>query len=339
MMNSKIKQDINLAKFTSMGLGGNAKYLSEVHSEDDLIESLTFAKENQLRILMIGEGNNLIFSDWGFDGIVLVNKIKGIKKIDNNTYQVGAGEDWDDFVEFAVDKNLSGIECLSKIPGTVGASPVQNIGAYGQEVSETLINVSAIKLDDLEVVTLENKQCNFSYRSSIFKSEPNKYFITYVTFKLKDENLNPPFYDSLTRYLDEHDIKSYSPKSIREAVCAIRKNKLPDPKQVKNCGSFFINPSVNKAHGHGLKLEYPDLPSWENDDGTVKISAAWLIEKAGFKDYHHKNGMATWKHQPLVIVNEHADHTADLIEFKNEIIHKVENKFGITLSMEPSLIT
>ena len=333
-----ILKDINLGKYSSMGLGGDAKYLVEVSNVVEINEALNFAKEHSLKTMMIGGGNNLIFSDHGFDGLILINNFMGISQLDDLTFKVGAGEDWDEFVELTCSKNLSGIECLTKIPGKMGSAPIQNIGAYGQEIKNSLVEVEVYDTEKREVSMLKNDQCDFSYRNSIFKKNPGKYFVLNVTIKLKTEHLNPPFYKSLESYLEENNIKDYSPTSIKNAVSTIRLVKLPDPKSIKNCGSFFTNPIVDKTKFEDIIEKFPELPHWEEKDGRYKLSAAWMLESCGFKDYHDKNGMATWKNQPLVVVNENAKSINDLLEFKDLLVSTVNQKFNIKLEMEPVLI-
>ena len=332
-----ILKDQNLAKYSSMGLGGDAKYLSEIKNLDDIEEAVSFAEEHDLKTIMIGGGNNLIFSDKGYDGLVMINDIKGISNLGDNTFKVGAGEDWDEFVKFTVDKNLSGIECLSKIPGKMGSAPIQNIGAYGQEIKDTLTEVEVFNTEENKVEIIKNYESEFSYRNSIFKKNIGKYLILTITVKLNTEYIKPPLYESLQKYMDENNISDYSPASIRRAVISVRMAKLPDPKEIKNCGSFFINPIISEELQQEIIREYPDMPNWRQENG-YKISAAWLLDKCGFKDFHYDNGMATWKNQPLVVVNEHAKTTSDLLEFRDILTDSVKNKFGIELKMEPVLI-
>lgn len=332
-----ILENVNLGKYSSMGLGGDAKYLIEIHNLEEIKEALDFAENKFLKTIMIGGGNNLIFSDNGFDGLVMVNSIPGISLVGDNTFRVGAGEDWDEFVKFTVDKNLSGIECLSKIPGKMGSAPIQNIGAYGQEIKDTLVEVEVFNTEENKVEIIVNSDCDFSYRNSVFKKHLTKYLILNVTIKLNNKFLKPPFYENLQKYLDQNNITDYSPASIRKAVIDIRMSKLPDPKEVKNCGSFFVNPIIDSELHNTLISKYPDMPNWEQANG-FKVSAAWLLEQCGFRDFHYDNGMATWRNQPLVVVNEHAKSVSDLIEFKDILFNSVKAKFGIELKMEPVLI-
>lgn len=337
-------ENVPLGAYSTMRLGGNAAFLTEINSRNELPEAINWANERQLPIVMIGTGSNLFWADSGYPGLVLVNKIMGvdIKPADDANYYatVGAGENWDDFVKLTVDKGLTGIEFLSLIPGTVGATPVQNVGAYGQEVSSTIITIEAFDRQKNKIVNLRASECEFGYRSSCFKySQRGRYFITGVTFYLTFGNPKPPFYGAVEQYAHEHDYAKVTPKAGREAVIAIRSAKLPDPAKVANNGSFFANPIIDGAQFIQIHADYQEVSYWNTEDNRVKISAAWLIEQAGFKDFHdEETGMATWATQPLVLVNEHAQSTADLLKFKEKIVQAIQNKFGITLEQEPELI-
>ncbi len=339
-----MRSDVPLSEYSTMRLGGKATYLCDITDRHDIPNALQWAKEKNLPVIMIGDGSNIIWSDKGFEGLVLVNKIKGfnIVKADNESsyVEVGAGENWDNVVERCVDAQLSGIEALSLIPGTTGATPVQNVGAYGQEVADTLVSVDVYDSHKHEFITILAEDCEFGYRTSRFKTtDRGRFFITSLKFHLRNEPPKPPFYNALQKALDERDITEYTPRIIRETVIAVRKSKLPDPKEVANNGSFFANPIVSKAKYDTIKLKHDNVPGWPTSDGKVKIPAAWLIEKVGFKNFHDKKtGMATWHLQPLVLINEKATHTADLIQFRDRIIKDVQLTFGITLEQEPELI-
>jgi UDP-N-acetylmuramate dehydrogenase len=265
-----------------------------------------------------------------------------IKKADPETYYVtvGAGENWDKVVARTVARGLHGIECLSLIPGTAGATPIQNVGAYGQEVSQTLVSVEAYDTKTGNFVTIPAEACDFAYRSSRFKGKDRgRFYIVSLTFCLTQENPQPPFYDALQRYIDQMKITDFTPKTIREIVIAIRSSRLPDPAKVANNGSFFGNPIISTTKYKALKKKFPDVKAWKNADGSYKIPAGWLLETAGYKGFHDlKTGMATWEHQALVLVNEKAETTADLLAFKGRIVRDIEHKFDITLEQEPELL-
>lgn len=339
-----ILENVPLSVHSTMRLGGNAAFATDVNTRQDILEAVAWANERRLPILMIGHGSNIIWGDKGFDGLVLFNKFEGLEffeEDDENIYlSAGAGEVWDGVVKRASDKGFSGIEQLSLIPGTVGATPVQNVGAYGREIKDVLTTIEAYDLKENAFVTIPASDCEFAYRSSRFKTtDKGRFLITKVTLHLTKTPLSPPFYASLESYLEEHEITDYSPKSIREAVIAIRTSKLPDPSKVANVGSFFHNPIIESTKAFKLIDKYPDTPHWPQTNGDTKFSAAWFIEQAGFKDYHDEvTGMATWATQPLVLVNEKAESTKSVLDFKKKIVDAVDQKFGIILQQEPEFI-
>jgi len=340
----KIRENVSLRNYSTMRLGGAARYLADVKNHQDLQQAVNWAADNQLPIIMIGRGSNIIWRDEGFSGLVLVNKFKGREVLaeDNHsaTLKIAAGENWDETVKWTVDKKLSGIEYMSLIPGTVGAAPVQNVGAYGGELAYTLLELEAFDAQFKTFVKLQNHECGFSYRSSRFKTtDRGRFFITSITLNLRKAPPAPPFYNSLQRYLDENGISKYSSKTIREAVIEIRRAKLPDPEKVSNNGSFFTNPIVEAAKFEELKRTYPEIKGWAVADGRVKIAAAWLVEQAGFKGVRDpETGMATWPKQALVLVNENARGASDLLAFRQKILDKVQQMFGIALEQEPEIL-
>jgi len=339
----EIKKNIALSDYSTMKLGGYAAALVEVNNAIELTEALNFAVQNSLSILTIGQGSNIIWRDEGFDGLVIVNKIKGLDVIsedDSSTYiTIGAGERWDEIVGKCVTMGLSGIECLSLIPGTAGATPIQNVGAYGQDISQTLVTIQAYDCQINSMVTLTGSDCNFGYRASRFNTtDKNRFIICSITLMLSKNNPLPPFYNSLSSYLETHAIKEYSPSILREAVIAIRNSKLPDPMLIPNCGSFFQNPIVDVSVLSDLKEIYPTIPSWTDNDQN-KLSAAWLIEQSGFANYYdQETGIATYEFQPLVLINRSAKSTSDLIKFADKIKNAIKERFNIELNMEPLLL-
>ena len=342
-MSMQLFEDVSLKDHSTMRLGGDARYLTTVNSQDELAEAVKWAQENQQPILAIGDGSNLIFRDSGWEGLVIVMKIPGYEVIKDDEHisviRIGGGENWDETVRRTVDSGLSGIEALSLIPGTAGAAPVQNIGAYGQEVAQTLEQVELYDPALNELKTLTNKECIFKYRDSIFKHEAGeRYIITAITLRLSKSQMQPPFYDSLQRRLDENGVQEFTPAAIREAVIAIRSQKLPDPRQVANTGSFFKNPHIKKQQYETLKKTYPDMPGHESSDGLIKVPAGWLMEQAGFRDFRHDNGMGTYEKHALVFVNYSAHSYRDLALFKKEVIDKVRQLFGIELIQEPETV-
>jgi UDP-N-acetylmuramate dehydrogenase len=343
----QILENVPLGLHSTMRLGGTARYYGEVTSRTDIEEAVSWAVEHQMPPLMIGGGSNIIWRDEGFEGLLLVNKMMEYHEFpedDLNTYlTVGAGENWDSVVERSVKSGLSGIEALSLIPGAAGATPVQNVGAYGQEIADTLVSIQAYDLHTRSFLTMPAMDCAFGYRTSRFKTtDRDRYFITSLTLHLTRENPKPPFYPALSDYFakNNHPGDVYTPQEVRDAVIAIRSAKLPDPAVVANNGSFFANPIIEETLLLDLQVIYPNMPHWPTDTpGMMKIPAAWLIEQSGFKDYHDADtGMATWARQPLVLVNEKAKSTADLLAFKQKIVNAVQQKFQITLEQEPELL-
>ncbi len=337
-------ENVPLSSYSTMRLGGKARYLTEINDRSEVEKVVTWAEAQNLPIIMIGTGSNIVWGDKGFNGLVMVNKIMGFE-VQNETetdafVTIGAGESWDGVVERIVKLGYSGVEELSLIPGTTGATPVQNVGAYGREISETLATLTAYDKTTKQLVTLRGSDCQFGYRASRFKTtDRGRFFITSITLHVTKDGPKQPFYQSVQRYFADHGIGDRTIQAVRDAVIAIRTAKLPDPAKVANNGSFFENPIIDEVQGKSLIEDYPDLAYWRLDDGSIKISAAWLVEHAGFKDVHDEaTGMATWANQPLVLVNEHATSTANLLAFRQKIIDSVAQKFGITLKQEPEYI-
>lgn len=336
-----IREQVLLKDFSTMRLGGPARALVEVTEKNELQEAVGWAESRNLPWLVLGGGSNVIFSG-GYNGLVIVNRISGFKVIQENdqgaTLQIGAGENWDNVVERSVNMNLHGIEFLSAIPGTTGATPVQNVGAYGAQLSDVFIELEAYDTSAKTFTKIAKSECNFSYRNSIFKSPKDRhYIITSITLRLSKQMPTPPFYESLQQYLDQHHVTAFTPQTIRDAVCAVRAHKLPDPAIVANTGSFFKNPIIPAVDAQKIIAAHPAIPHWPMPDDKIKLAAGWLIENAGLKDYH-AHGMATYLHHALVLVNESAKSYADLAAFRQEIIDRVQKKFGVTLEQEPELI-
>jgi len=338
-------QNVPLKDYSTMRLGGTARYAVEVASRDELKQSVDFATSQNMPWIIIGTGSNVIWRDEGFDGLLIVNKISGYEvneRDEENVYiTVGGGENWDSVVARSVESGLSGIEALSLIPGTAGATPVQNVGAYGQEIGNVLLSAEVYDTQTGKFTFLSKYDCKFGYRDSIFKHEGRgRYAIAAITLHLLKTNPEPPFYQAVERYFAENNITEINPAAIRDAVITIRSGKLPDVAKVANNGSFFANPIVDEGKLVQLQADFPDIAFWKLEGGlAAKLSAAWMIEKAGFKDAHDTvTGMATWATQPLVLVNESAKSTDDLLNFKQMIVDKVQTMFGITLVQEPELL-
>lgn len=339
-----ILQNVPLKLHSTMRLGGDAAYLTEVTTRHEVAEAIEWAGQNNLPVIMIGGGSNIVWRDEGFPGLIIVNKILRFEEQqeDEENYYVtiGAGENWDSVVERVTAKGMTGVEALSLIPGTAGATPVQNVGAYGQEIADTLVSVEAYDKETKQFINIPAIDCAFAYRDSRFKNtDRGRFFITAITLHLIHGNPQPPYYRVLQSYLEERQITQATPQIVREAVIAIRQSKLPDPAQVANNGSFFANPIIDEATFIQLQADHPNIPGWPMPDNSVKIPAAWLLEQAGFKDFHDpETGMATWHAQPLVMVNENAQSTAHLLAFRQKILDTVQQQFGITLVQEPELL-
>lgn len=334
-----IHQSIPLKNYTTMKLGGNARFMTEVRTADEVQAICKNAKSQNLPVYILGGGSNTIVRDEGFNGIVIRIRVPGIEVVGDDLYsttvKVGAGEIWDDFVAWSVEHKLTGIEAMSAVPGTVGAAPVQNIGAYGQEVAETITELEAYDIESDQFVTLQNQDCQFAYRSSIFREESKgRYAITSVTFQLSKNLPQPPFYAALQKYFDENHISTFLHETVRQAVMAIRFEKLPDPADRPNAGSFFKNAVIEDWLLPDLQAENPDMPFYDMPGKRYKIPSGWLIEQAGFKG-QLISGMRVHDKNALVLINESAKSYADLEAARDAITTAVRDKFRIELEQEP----
>jgi UDP-N-acetylmuramate dehydrogenase len=334
-----IHTNIPLKNYTTMRLGGPARFMTDIHTPEEAAEVCRNAAAQHLPIFILGGGSNLIVRDEGFNGIVIRNRITGFDILSDDSshtvIKVGAGENWDEVVKRTVEMNLTGIEALSAIPGTAGAAPVQNIGAYGQEIAETLLSLEAYDTQTNQLVVLENADCSLSYRNSIFRSTAvGRYVITSITLQLFKASPQPPFYKALQDYFDAHNITLYTPQIIRDAVVAIRMDKLPDAAVRPNTGSFFKNAIVEEWQLTDLRKEYPDIPTYEMPDGRYKVPTGWLIEQAGLKG-QLIHGMRVHDKNALVLINESAASYQDLAAARAEIIGAVRDKFRIAIEQEP----
>lgn len=335
----EIHTDIPLRNYVTMRLGGNARFMTDLHSPEEIAEIVDRASSQNLPIYVLGGGSNTIVHDEGFNGIILRNRIPGFTVVNETpsetTIKVGAGEEWDSVVKRTVDLKLSGIECLSAIPGTAGAAPVQNIGAYGQEVADTLVSLEAYDTQSKQIISLSSAECKFSYRHSIFRGESaGRYIITSITLRLVKQPPVPPFYAAVQEYLDANGITIYTPQTLRDAVMAIRKDKLPDPKEHPNNGSFFKNAVIEDWQLHDLQAEYPDVPVYNMPGGMFKVPTGWLIEKVGLKG-QLLHGIRVHDKNALVLINESATSYGDLAAARDEIIGAVRDKFRIMIEQEP----
>ena len=313
--------------------------MATADSASDIVSLYRNARKENLPIFVLGGGSNVITHDEVFEGIVLLNKIKGfevISETDETTdVKIGAGEVWDEVVEKAIGLGLQGIEAMSGIPGTAGAAPVQNVGAYGQEIADTLISLEAYDSKTDTIVTISADECDFSYRNSIFRDkEKGRYCILNITLRLNKAEPKPPYYASLQKYIDENDIREVNLSVIRVAVLNIRSEKLPDPAELPSAGSFFKNALVEKWKLEELQKEYSDIPNYAMSDGRYKIPTGWLIDKAGLRGYR-SHGMRVYEKNALVLVNDSATGYDDLAAIREEIVQIVFDKFGIKIEQEP----
>lgn len=322
-----------------MRLGGDARFLAQATTVDDVRTIYTNAEKQGLSIFVLGGGSNVIARDEGYNGIVLLNQIKGFEVASDDkdivTLKIGAGEIWDDVVKKSVEMRLTGIEAMSGIPGTAGAAPVQNIGAYGQELSDTFVELEAFDSKTKEIVTLDDEACEFSYRHSIFRGKDRgRYCILTITLKLYRGILRPPYYPALQKYFEQLRIKPLVSQDIRDAVLAIRTDKLPNPAERPNTGSFFKNSLIEPWQLEQLRQEYPDMPCYDMPGNVCKVPTGWLIDRAGLRGKMLR-GMRVHDKNALVLINESATSYADLAAAREEIIQTVYDKFHIKIEQEP----
>lgn len=333
-----IQKNVLLKNYNTFGISVNAKRFISVNSVYELQQILKVEKD----IFLISGGSNMLLTK-DIDELVVHINIKGVS-IDNENENaayltVNSGENWHEFVLWCISQNYGGIENLSLIPGNVGTCPIQNIGAYGVEVKDTITKVEAIEIETGKLVQFSNKDCNFGYRNSIFKNElKGKYIITSVSFKLTTihHNLNSS-YGAIETELSLKKISKPSLKDISNAVIAIRKSKLPDPKEIGNSGSFFKNPVISSAQYLKLQKEYADLPGYKISDMEVKIPAGWLIEKAGFKGKRYGE-FGVHDKQALVLVNYGNASGREIYQLAEKIKETIVKKFEITLEIEVNII-
>lgn len=334
----KVREDVSIAQLTTMRLGGEARFVVEIEQPEEIEKALAFAQERGLPIWIMGEGANTIGRDEGFAGVIILNRIKGIEILTENDdgleIRARGGENWDDLVQFACERGYSGIEAMSAIPGTVGAAPVQNIGAYGQDIASVILRAEVYDLREKQFTTLSREEMKLGYRCTRFNQgvDKGRFVILSITIKLKKTNLAPPFYTSLQRYIDEHGVTDFSPRQIRAMVSEIRANKLPDPKLIPSAGSFFKNVLLDKAQAD--EAEKKEIPVWRNPDGSGKINSGWLIEACGLKG-RELYGFRVSEKAALILINEEAESYADLAKARTEIVETVRKKFGYSLEQEP----
>ena len=335
---NKVLSNFSIKDYNTFNIDVKSNKFISINTEDQLINYLTKNK-GQEDIFFLGGGSNVLFSK-DYNGTIVHLSLKGKEIIeesdDNIIVEVCSGENWHEFVMWSIENNYGGIENLSLIPGNVGAAPIQNIGAYGVELKDVFDSCRVLSRESNEIEHFNKDRCEFNYRSSIFKSkEKNKYVILSIRLKLSKEphsfNLT---YDSLKERFNSKEINL---SNISEEIIKIRKSKLPDPKKIGNCGSFFKNPIIESKKLEKLLQKYPKLPHHKSENGFYKIPAAWLIEKIGFKD-KSLGDVGVYIHQPLVIVNNGNASGSDILKFANSIKNSVREVFNIKLEEEVNII-
>tara|TARA_Y100000590_G_scaffold468815_1_gene653277 strand:- start:1426 stop:2436 length:1011 start_codon:yes stop_codon:yes gene_type:complete len=335
---NKISSNFSLKHYNTFNIDVRSDKFISINSEDQLIDFLSQHKGEE-NIFFLGGGSNVLFSK-DYNGTIIHISIKGKKIIeeldDKIIIEVSSGENWHDFVKWSIDNNYGGIENLSLIPGNVGAAPIQNIGAYGVELKDVFDSCRVLSIDSNEIKIFNKEECDFNYRSSVFKSsQKNKYVILSIRLKLTKEphsyNLS---YDSLRERFNDKEINL---SNISEEIVKIRESKLPDPKKIGNCGSFFKNPFIESEKLDILLEKYPKLPYNKIENGLYKIPAAWLIEKMGFKN-KSLGDAGVYINQPLVIVNNGNASGSDILNFANSIKNSVKENFNIDLEEEVNII-
>jgi UDP-N-acetylmuramate dehydrogenase len=332
-------EDASLVNRNTLRVDARATLLAEIRDASKLPELLDFPAVRHGRLLVLGEGSNMLFTS-DFEGTVLAMDTRGVQVEsdgDSARIAVAAGERWDDFVRWTLGQGYAGLENLILIPGTVGAAPIQNIGAYGCEVAEFVEGVEAWDTRERRVVTLNHATCAFAYRDSLFKHEPGRYIVTAVRFVLPRSRPLRTDYAGINEQLARMGVDKPAPFHVAEAVVHLRTRKLPDPAVIGNAGSFFKNPIVEAALADALKREHPELAAWPQPDGRCKLSAAWLIEAAGFKGVRDGDAGISNRHA-LVLVNHGHATGPQLWALAQRVMLGVREKFGVALEPEPVVI-
>jgi len=336
-----IKEFISLAEHTTFKVGGPARFFCSVADEGELVEAVSFAMKKSLPIFILGGGSNLLVSDKGFPGLVVKMEIVGIAEKGAGTsgsgaviIEAGAGEMWDSFVYWAVERGLHGIENLSAIPGTVGASPVQNIGAYGAEASQVISSVRALDTQAMKFVELSNADCQFDYRDSMFKHEKGRYVVVRVSFKLSTDAPVNIAYKDLQDHFEARAIAAPTLEQVRQAVIDVRWGKLPDWKLWGTAGSFFKNPIVTAEHFAELKKAHPGLPGYPETDGRVKVSLGWILDKICDVKGLCMDRACVYERQALVLVTLPGATAESVVELSNELMKRVKDRTGLDIECE-----
>lgn len=337
----EVQENYSLKNLNTFGIEVRTRYFASFENQNELKELLEWKKHKHLSLLLLGGGSNLLFTK-DYEGLVLQNKIKGLSiEKETSEYTVvkaGAGEIWHDLVLYAIKNKLGGIENLSLIPGTVGAAPIQNIGAYGVELKDHFEKLDAIEIESGKSKSFNLDECCFGYRNSIFKSsQKGKYIITHVYFKLSKKPEFKTSYGAIKDTLQDMKVQEISAEAISKAVIRIRQSKLPDPEIIGNAGSFFKNPEIPEEQFLKLKESNPDIPSYPVTPGIVKVPAGWLNEQCGWKGKRYGNA-GVHKDQALVLVNYGNASGKEIQELSQKIQASVLEKFGIKLETEVNII-
>jgi UDP-N-acetylmuramate dehydrogenase len=335
----EFKENVPLAEHTTFKIGGPARFFCRVRSEDELIEAARFAKDRKLRLFVLGGGSNVLISDKGFPGLVVKIELLGVEYRENGggtEVSASAGEMWDDLAAETVKRGLYGLENLSAIPGTVGAAPVQNIGAYGREAADAIVSVRALDRKAMKYVGLSKADCRFGYRDSIFKQDRDHYVITRVVFRLSANGKVDIGYKDVADRFKRLPPGARRPTlaEVRDAVIDIRRNKLPDWKLWGTAGSFFKNPIVDKDKWNELKGTYPGLPGFPESDGRVKVSLGWILDHVCDAKSLRLGGASVYEKQALVIVAKPGATAAEVVELAGELMKRVKEKTGVELISE-----
>jgi UDP-N-acetylmuramate dehydrogenase len=333
-----IKENFPLRQYNTMGINVNARYFATARTIEEL-KGILDNHRDYFPFYIIGGGSNILFTK-DYNGLILQPAIKGIKVLEENreemVIEAGAGEDWDEFVQWTVDRGLGGIENLSYIPGSVGSSPIQNIGAYGAEVRDVIDRVNYLDLKSFDTISLPNRDCSFGYRDSIFKNQlKNRVIITSVVFRLQRFPVFNTSYGNLQAECEKHG--SISLEKVRKAVIEIRKSKLPDPAELGNAGSFFKNPVVESGIAENIRVEFNEMPSFPVNENFTKIPAGWLIEQCGWKG-KRKGNAGVHEKQALVLVNYGNATGTEILDLAENIRQSVFSKFKIQLESEVNII-
>ena len=337
-----MKTNVSLRPYNSFGFDAVAKQFAEINEVSELQALIQSGALQHQETLILSGGNNILFQNEVFDGIVVYINTKGIEILreDGNELVVRAqaGEDWPDFVRFCVGKGWHGVENLAHIPGKVGAAPVQNIGAYGMELKDSFLQCEAMELTTGETKVFTKEECRFGYRESVFKNElKGKFVITSVDFLLKKEAPLHLEYGNIKTYLEQNGIERPTLQQLHDAICAIRDTKLPDVKQIGSAGSFFKNPVIERTLFEALQKDYPTMPHYGEPNGMVKVPAGWLIEQAGWKGWRDEH-VGVYDKQALVLVHYGGGKGHDIVELAHKIQDSVEEKFGIRISPEVNFV-